>query len=135
MEKAEARVALLSYVALVVLGLLFVLGIYTNLYVEFSEGTSGWKVIGASVIATLHMSLGSVFAVAAIGLIVVAVSTHRAVWISLTVVGLVASIAAVYGGVNFAENQSNGNSLLMALGFVAAFLAYSAAIFLGQRRE
>jgi hypothetical protein len=81
------------------------------------------------------MSLGSVFAVAAIGLIVVAVSTHRAVWISLTVVGLVASIAAVYGGVNFAENQSNGNSLLMALGFVAAFLAYTAAIFLGQRRE
>jgi hypothetical protein len=43
MEKAEARTATLSFAALVLLALLFVLGMYTNLYVEFPEAANGRK--------------------------------------------------------------------------------------------
>jgi polyferredoxin len=131
-EKAETRTAALSFVALVLLALLFVLGMYTNLYVEFPEGANGWEVIGTHAIAALHMGLGSAFALAAIGLLVAAIFTRRAVWISFSAIGVAASIAAAYGGTSFATHQSNGNSFVMALGFVVAFLSYAAGIYFGR---
>jgi hypothetical protein len=131
--KSEGRVATLTLVALVCLAVLFLLGMYTNLYLEFPEGANGWKVIGSDVVATLHMSLGSAFALATIGLLIAAILTRRASVIVFASLGLLASAAAVVGGTSFAGDQSNGNSFIMAVGFVVAFISYATVLYIRRK--
>jgi hypothetical protein len=131
--KSEGRVATLSFAAIVCLAVLFLLGMYTNLYLEIPEGANGWNIIGNDVVATLHMSLGSVFAIATIGLLIAAILTRRVSVIVFAAVGLLGSVTAVIGGMSFASVQSNGNSLVMAAGFVVAFLSYATLLFFRRK--
>jgi hypothetical protein len=132
--KVEQRLATLSFISLAFLGLLFILGMYTNMYVEFPEGSNGWKVVGGNLIATLHMALGSLFVIAALALLIGSIVSKRFVWIVWSAVGFVASAVAAYSGTSFVSAQSNGTSFTMALGFFVAFLSYAAAIHFGRRR-
>jgi hypothetical protein len=133
--KIERRLATLSLSALAFLAILFVLGIYTSLYVEFPEGANGWKVMGGSLVATLHMSLGSLFGLAALGLLVMAIVSRRAAWIACSAAGLLFSIVAIYGGTSFVPAQNDTYSFVMALGFVGAFFSYAVALYVGRRKD
>jgi hypothetical protein len=91
--------------------------------------------VGGSLVATLHMSLGSLFGVAALGLLIMAIVSRHASWIACSAAGLIFSIVAIYGGTSFVPAQNDTYSLVMALGFAGAFLSYAAALYFGRRKD
>jgi hypothetical protein len=108
-----------------------------------SIAESLWQTRGlellAWVVATSRASVlsGYVEAALAVGICLVVVwlvmagfgiASRRAVWVTTTITGAVMMPAAAEGGVGFlVADRHNSDSLLMALGFIGAMLAYGSA--------
>ncbi len=57
---------------------------------------------------------------------------HRR-WLASAAVGLAAILAAFFGGVTFTSTQTDIYSLVMALGFIVALIAYGWGFYAARR--
>lgn len=117
------------------LGAQFLLGIYTNLFVEFPTGILGWIVIHSSLIASLHLYMASVLTLLSIYLLCVSIIQKSAEWIAVSIGGIAGMLIAAFNGVAFAGTQNDVNSFFMAVGFIFAMLCYGVGLYRAWRRE
>lgn len=119
---------------MLILGLLavqFTFGMINNLFVRF-PGTIRpdllWAYARSQLSVVSHIVVGTLLLVSAvIFLIRVSGKPYRR-WLGSAVVGLIAIVIAIYGGVTFVTTQVDTYSLVIALGFIIAVLAYSWAL-------
>ena len=123
-----ARMRISSLGTVIMLIIQFILGIIYNLY---GTAPTAHKSIGlfSSPVLALHVILGILLIIAAIGQLIRAIGTrHRlATWMSG--LGLLGILAAFFVGVGFAGNGSAGASLGMALAFAVSLAAYVILVF------
>ena len=118
----------LSMVMIGLLAIQFVLGMVTNLYVQFPDTTQAdqlWAAVRSQVPSFSHIVLGILLLVAAVIFMIRAANKNNPGWVASGVAGLVGILAALYGGVTFTTTQADAYSLVMAIGFIVAVLAYS----------
>lgn len=134
----RAMVRLGVTTSLILLGVQFMLGIFTNLYVSLPTSSHGGIFAIGSMMSTMmssrgagrslfmfHMMLGPLIVVVGIVTLIIAIASNRRRDLVLVSVGLLATFVAGYGGLSFLlAGGSNAASLLMAVGFLAAFSAY-----------
>jgi hypothetical protein len=113
--------------AAVLLIIEFGLGIGVNLYVTLPEHKSFFSTVLGSATLAAHAVVAVVLLGAAIGALIRAIRTRRAV--VFTVAGLAAVVAAAIAGASFAGRPGNGASLAMALATAVAMFSYLIAIF------
>lgn len=130
------RVAAAS--ALTLLGVQFLLGILTNLYVSLPHRSFGGIFAMSAMMPAMrsatgvgrpllmaHMMTGPLLVVVALAVVVAAVGTGRVFNIVLSVIALGAVLLAGYSGMAFLMGGGNSiQSFLMASGFLVAFSAY-----------
>lgn len=116
--------------ALVMLVVQFGLGIGVNLYTSLpAKGSAGDAFSNGPVLA-LHVVLGLLLIVAAIGLLVRAIIARHGPVIVAAAVGLLAIVTAATQGASFVSNSSNAASLAMALATGVAMLCYAFVLYL-----
>lgn len=133
------RASLSAFVLLVVQ---YGIGIAVNLYVtvpKADHGQSLGKIISTGPAGlTVHIVLGLLLILAAIGLVVqAAIARHRAL-ILTSVIGLLALAGAAAQGASFVDNGHPSASMVMAVLTGVAILSYGASLYLlglpGQSR-
>ena len=116
--------------ALVMLVVQFGLGISVNLYTSVpAKGSAGDAFSNGPVLA-LHVVVGLLLIVAAIGLLVRAIIARHGPVIAAAVVGLLAIATAATQGFSFVSDGTNAASLAMALATGVAMLCYAIALYL-----
>ena len=113
--------------AAVLLIVQFGLGIGLNLYVTLPKHKSFFSTVFGSATLAAHFIVAILLLGAAIGALVRAVRSRRA--IVFTSAGFAAVVAAWIAGATFAGNQSTGASLAMALATAVGVFCYLAAVF------
>jgi hypothetical protein len=122
-----------SLASLVMLIVQFGLGIGVNLYVILPKAGSGGRKISQAFsngpALALHVVLGLLLIVAAIGLLVQAVMARHGRVIALAALGLVAIAAAAMQGFSFVHDSTNAASMGMAVATAVAMLCYVVTLF------
>ena len=132
---------------LLLLVIQFALGIYTNLFVTLSKmgpfmGLGGFMGIGGSMgvgemlirgrfvpLFMVHMMLGILVALMALIIALVSLVRGGSRFVILAWTSLLAVLAAGYSGLRFVMyGQHNGDSFVMAIGWMIAFSAYFMAV-------
>ena len=123
-----ARMRISSLGAVIMLIIQFILGIVYNLY---GTAPTAHRSIGlfSSPVLTLHVILGILLIIAAIGQLIRAIGTRHRLAIWLSGLGLLGILAAFFAGVGFAGNGAAGASLGMALAFAVSLAAYVVLVF------
>jgi hypothetical protein len=142
-----ARLRGASFGLLVMLIVQFAIGIVVNLYVTVPAADKGGilpaigKALsnGPAALAS-HAGLGLLIVLAAIGLVVRSAIARHGPTIVLSVLGLLAIVAAAINGARFvADGGQNNASLAMALSTAVAMLCYAISLFVlsgtGPRRS
>jgi hypothetical protein len=114
--------------AVAMLILQFILGIIYNLY---GTAPTSAKHIGlfSSPDLALHVILGILLFVAAVGLLIRAISARHQLSIWLSAVGLLAIVGSGFAGLGFTGSGASGASLGMSLGFAVALACYVVLVF------
>jgi uncharacterized Tic20 family protein len=126
-----------SFGALVMLIVQFAIGIVVNLYVTVPAADKGGllSAIGKSlsngpVSLAVHAVLGLLIILAAVALVVRAALLRHTLVLVLSVVGLLAIVAAALNGARFVADGGPANaSLAMALSTAVAMLCYTISLF------
>ncbi len=127
----------------------FAVGMAVNLYVKVPAGAKsggfgtgiGRALSHGAPALVLHVIIGLLLILAAVGVLVRAIQVRRASVVTAGAVGLVALVGAAINGDRFVVHQANGSSLAMALLFALALLVYVLALYssgnarAGERRE
>jgi len=123
-----ARMRMSSLGAVVMLIVQFILGVIYNLY---GTAPTSAKHIGlfSSPDLALHVILGILLVIAAIGQLVRAIGTRHKLAIWLSAVGLLAIAAAGFAGLGFTGSGAAGASLGMSLAFAVALACYVVLVF------
>ncbi len=111
-------------ITLVLLVLRYVLGMIANLEVQLPGGNVTSWVFGHSIIIQLHIYLGTLLIVIALVALILSLVARHLVGIVAAVAGLALLVFAWLSGVQFLATQQNDLSLMMAFGFMGAFIAY-----------
>ena len=114
----------------------FVLGMITNLYVAFPDNTQPgelWDYARSQLPTLAHIVIGTLLLVSAVVFVIRAARESNRHWLASAVTGMIAIIVAFLGGVMFTTFQADAYSLVMALGFIAAFVAYVWGLVVNQR--
>jgi ABC-type sugar transport system permease subunit len=124
--------ALLTLIALL---LEFILGMYTNLFVEFPDsivnGNAWVWSMSQSPIIIAHVLLGSLLLAASLLALGLGIALKSKTAIGSSAAGLVMmGLAYLSGGAFLTNIQVDGYSFSMALGFMGTLAAYSAAYYL-----
>jgi hypothetical protein len=125
------RLARLRRSSLVVVAMLivqFVLGMIYNLYGTAPTSTKSIGLFSSPDIA-LHVVLGILLFLAAVGQLVQAIGARHALSIWLSAVGLLSIIGAGFAGLGFAGSGASGASLGMSLAFATALACYVILVF------
>jgi heme A synthase len=115
---------------IVTVGLLvvqFILGMITNLFVQFPDTTQEvqqWEFARMQLPLMMHIALGLLLFVSGITFLVRAINARERIWIISSSTGLLGIVAAIISGTAFVPTQADRYSLLMALAFMLALLAY-----------
>jgi heme A synthase len=115
---------------IVTVGLLvvqFILGMITNLFVQFPDTTQEvqqWEFARTQLPLMMHIALGLLLFVSGITFLVRAINARERIWIISSSTGLLGIVAAIISGTAFVPTQADRYSLLMALAFMLALLAY-----------
>ena len=109
--------------AVVMLIIQFILGMVYNLYGTAPTSTKSIGLFSSPVIA-LHVILGILLGLAAIGQLVQAIGTRHKLSIWMSALGLISIIGAGFAGLGFAGSGASGASLGMSLAFAAALAFY-----------
>ena len=123
---ARIRTSSLGTVAMLILQ--FILGIIYNLYGTAPTSTKSVGLFSSPDLA-LHVILGVLLVIAAIGQLVRAIGVRHRLTIWLSAVGLVAILAAGFAGLGFTGNGAAGASLGMSLAFAVALACYVVLVF------
>ena len=123
-----------SFTAFVMLVVQFALGIYVNLYVTVPSADHGHG-IGQAIAngpagLTLHIVLGLLLILAALGFLVQAIVARHPALIAAAALGLLAMIGAAVSGSAFAGSGRDGASLAMAALAAVGLLCYGTSLFL-----
>jgi len=116
--------------AVVIIGLLviqYALGMETNMFVQFPETSDVgqlWEFTRSQLPSGAHMWVGALLVLSAIIFVIQSAMKKNRNWIVSSAIGLIAIAAAFYGGVMFVSTQLDAYSMVMALAFIIAFLAY-----------
>jgi hypothetical protein len=123
-----------SLAALVLLVVQFGIGMAVNLYVAVPGSDHGqkiWTVISAGPAGlTVHIVLGLLLILAAVGLVVRAVIARHRALIVASAIGLLALIGAAAQGASFVDSGHPSASMVMAILTGVAILSYGASIYL-----
>jgi hypothetical protein len=118
----------------------FVLGMYLNLYTELPKTHPGtaesfapsipWALAGGAGIAlAAHVAVWIFLTLGSVALLVRSIMSRRKTLILGTAFGLLFVLSAGSGGLAFLnQGGENRQSLLMAIGFILAFVAYGIAL-------
>jgi hypothetical protein len=112
--------------ALGMLGILVVeygLGMLSNLYVNFPEGSTDWQhwhYAESQVLLISHIAVGMVLLLGVIALWVRAMMLRDKTWKIAGGLGLGSVVLAIVSGSQFVSTQEDGFSLAMSLFFLAA---------------
>lgn len=122
------RIRTSSLGAVAMLILQFILGIIYNLY---GTAPTPAKSVGlfSSPDLALHVILGFLLVIAAVGQLVRAITVRHRLAIWMSAVGLAAIVAAGFAGLGFAGNGASGASLGMSLAFAVALASYVVLVF------
>ena len=132
-----------SFGALVMLIVQFAIGTVVNLYIAVPAADKASGVLtavgralseGPAALA-VHTGLGLLLILAAIGLVVRALRARHAAVLVLSVIGLLAIVAAAVSGARFVSTGAGSASLAMALATAVGLLCYAISLFvLGNAR-
>jgi hypothetical protein len=106
----------------------YALGMYTNLFVPFPDGTSGgaaWTFAWSQWPLAAHIALGLGLLLGGSVLAVRSFRRSSRSWRAASLVGLISLVLAVLSGVFFIPAQTDLYSYSMSLLFVIAVLAYA----------
>jgi hypothetical protein len=120
---------------LIALVLEFILGIYTNLFVEFPDSLvngNAWQwSMAQSPIIGAHVLIGSLLLAASLLSLGLGLALKSKAAIGSSLAGLAMMGLAYFSGSAFLANiQVDGYSFAMALGFMGTLVAYGAAYYL-----
>ena len=118
------------------LALQYVLGMVTNLYVQFPQTdqiSQLWDAARSQFASAAHILLGVLLLVGAILFVIRAAMNREGRWIVSSAVGLAGIVVAAFGGVTFVNSQGVIFSLIMSLGFLGALVAYGWGLFMTRR--
>jgi hypothetical protein len=99
-----------------------------NLYgtAPTAKKSIGWF---SSPVLALHVILGILLFIAAVGQLVRAIGARHALTIWMSAIGLAAIVAAFFSGLGFTSSGAAGASLGMAIAFAVALAAYVVLVF------
>jgi hypothetical protein len=116
--------------ALVMLIVQFGLGIGVNLYISLPAKGSAGDAFSNGPLLALHVVIGLLLIVTAIGLLVRAIIARHGPVIAAAAVGLLAIATAATQGFSFVSDGTNAASLAMGLATGVAMLCYVIALYL-----
>jgi hypothetical protein len=126
-----------SFAAFVMLVVQLALGVYVNLYVTVPSADHGHgfgqAIANGPAGLTLHIVLGLLLILAALGFLVQAVQARRPALIAVAVLGLLAMVGAAASGSAFTGSGNDGASMAMALLAAVGLLCYGVSLFLLPR--
>jgi hypothetical protein len=122
------RIRMSSLGAVIMLIIEFILGIIYNLYGTAPTSTKSVGLFSSPDLA-LHVILGILLVIAALGQLIRAITVRHALSIWMSAIGLVAIVAAGSAGLGFAGNGAAGASLGMSLAFAVALACYVVLVF------
>lgn len=142
--KAKTRYRLMRVGLAAILSLLviqFAIGTYLNLYTELPKihpGTIGsyapsipWALAGNSGVAlSLHVVIWIVLTLGGIALLVQGIMSRRMAFIVGNALGFLFLLTAGSGGLGFLNRGDDLESFVMAGGFILAFIAYGATMYM-----
>jgi hypothetical protein len=112
----------------------FALGIYVNLYVTVPSGDHGHgfgqAIANGPAGLTLHIVLGLLLILAALGILVQAIVARQPALIVVAVVGLLAMVGAAASGSAFTGSGRDGASMAMAALGAVGLMCYGTSFFL-----
>ena len=122
------RLRLSSLGAVIMLIVQFVLGIVYNLYGTAPTSTKSVGLFSSPDLA-LHVILGILLFIAALGQLIRAISVRHRLSIWLSAVGLLSILGAGFAGLGFAGSGASSASLGMSLAFAVALACYVILVF------
>ena len=117
-----------SFGVVVMLIVQFILGMIYNLYGTAPTSTKSIGLFSSPDIA-LHVILGILLFLAAVGQLVRAIGARHALSIWLSAIGLVSILGAGFAGLGFTGSGAAGASLGMSLAFAVALACYAILVF------
>jgi len=126
----------------------FLLGMAVNLFVTISTNHPGanapeyfggvvqsvtWAILHGHVLLQVHAVLGLLLVLNALGLLIAAIRTRAGDLIWITSLGLVGVLAAGFNGGSFLNYNQDFSSMIMAIFFAWAVVAYAVGIFVTGR--
>jgi hypothetical protein len=118
-----ARLRRSNFGILIMLIVQFVLGMIYNLYGTAPTSTKSIGLFSSPDLA-LHVVLGILLFLAAVGQLVQTIRARHALALGLSAVGLLSILGAGFAGLGFTGSGSNGASLGMSLAFALALACY-----------
>ena len=135
-SKSQNSLRTIAFVMLGLLVLQYVLGMVTNMWVQFPQTDQVnqlWDAARAQLPSLAHIILGVLLLAGAIIFVIRAASQHRRNWIVSSALGVTAILVAAFGGATYVSSQSDAWSMVMALGFIGAVLAYGWGLYATRR--
>jgi heme A synthase len=123
-----ARLRRSSLGAVVMLIVQFILGMIYNLYGTAPTSTKSIGLFSSPDLA-LHVILGVLLFLAAVGQLVQAIGVRHKLSIWLSALGLVSILGAGFAGLGFTGSGASGASLGMSLAFATALACYVILVF------
>ena len=135
----------MAFILLLALGLQFLLGMLTNLYVQVPSAHPGaqapeyfsgvaqgvvWALAQSALWLRLHVLLGLLVFIGAIALLVRAIQIRSRTWIILASLGLLGIIGAGFNGASFMNYGHDLSSLIMSATFLLAMIAYLIGLYM-----
>lgn len=125
------------FIGLILLAIEIVLGIAVNLFVKIpaaDKGSSMFTAFGDAIASgpvslAIHAIVGTLIVLAAISILIRAISTRRGLQITMAVLGLLAVLGAWSAGTGFVGSGADGASFGMATSTAVAIAAYATALF------
>jgi hypothetical protein len=122
------RLRLSSLGAVIMLIVQFILGIVYNLYGTAPTSTKSVGLFSSPDLA-LHVILGILLFIAALGQLIRAIAVRHPLSIWLSAVGLLSILGAGFAGLGFAGSGASSASLGMSLAFATALACYVVLVF------
>jgi hypothetical protein len=129
-----ARLRGSSFGVVVMLIIEFILGMIYNLYGTAPTPTKSIGLFSSPDLA-LHVVLGILLFIAAVGQLVRSIGVRHALSIWLSAIGLLSILGAGFAGLGFTGSGANGASLGMSLAFAVALACYVALVFVLPSRS
>ena len=126
-SKAQKGLQVPATFMIVFLVIQYALGMVTNLFVQFPDTSQAgplWEAARSQFPSAAHIVVGTLLLIGAVVFTIRAAGKDNRPWLASALGGLVGIIVAYISGVIFTTLQSDVYSLVMALGFIAAVVAY-----------